>query len=69
MCRPCVLTKTGCSQVYPKRLAMHEDPAGRLLFSHWNTAICEWAASDWADGVRAQMPRAHVYPPELGDGS
>ena len=61
---------------------MHEDPAIRLQFSHWNTvrprsafsfwsvvcerrcgaqAMCEWAASDWSDEVRAEMPRAHTY--------
>ena len=47
--------------VYPKRLALHADPAVRLQFSHWNTAMCEWAASDWSDEVRANMPRAHTY--------
>ena len=49
--------------VYPKRLAMHSDPSVRRLFSHWNTAMCEWAASDWSDEVRAKMPRAHTYVP------
>lgn len=47
--------------VYPKRLALHKDPTVRLQFSHWNTAMCEWAASDWSDDVRANMPRAHMY--------
>ena len=27
-----------------QRLAMSEDPAQRLFFSHWNVGMCEWAA-------------------------
>ena len=34
--------------VFPKRLAAAEDPDKRRFFSHWNTAMCEWAASDWS---------------------
>ncbi len=45
--------------VFPKRLAASEDPDKRRFFSHWNTAMCEWAASDWSDEVRAKMPRGY----------
>ena len=45
--------------VFPKRLAASEDPDKRRFFSHWNTAMCEWAASDWSDDVRAMMPRGY----------
>lgn len=45
--------------VFPKRLAASEDPDKRRFFSHWNTAMCEWAASDWCDKVRAKMPRGY----------
>jgi len=45
--------------LFPKRLALHPDPAIRLFFSHWNTAMCEWVASDFDDAVRAAMPRGH----------
>jgi hypothetical protein len=45
--------------VFPKRLAASEDPSKRRFFSHWNTAMCEWAASDWSDEVRAKMPRGY----------
>jgi ectoine hydroxylase-related dioxygenase (phytanoyl-CoA dioxygenase family) len=34
--------------VFPKRLADSPDPATKRFFSHWNTAMCEWAASDWS---------------------
>ena len=40
---------------------MHEDPAVRLLFSHWNTAMCEWAASAWADEAATKAPWIHGY--------
>ena len=43
--------------VFPKRLAGSDDPDTRRFFSHWNTAMCEWAASDWSDEVRDMMPR------------
>ena len=43
--------------LFPERLALHEDPAVRLFFSHWNTAQCEWVASGFSDAVRDAMPR------------
>lgn len=43
--------------LFPERLAMSEDPAKRLFFSHWNTAQCEWVASGFSDEVRNSMPR------------
>jgi hypothetical protein len=43
--------------LFPERLAMHPDPRTRLFFSHWNTAMGEWAASGFDPAVRAGMPR------------
>ena len=43
--------------LFPQRLAMSTDPETRLYFSHWNTAQCEWVASDFSDEVRKSMPR------------
>ncbi len=42
--------------LFPKRLALHPDPKKKLYFSHWNSAQCEWAASDFDDKVRASTP-------------
>ena len=44
--------------LFPKRLARHEDPAVRRLFSHWSVCMGEWAATDWSDDYRATMPNA-----------
>ena len=46
--------------VIPKRLALSEEPGLRRFFSHWNVFQCEWAASDWSDEVRAQIPRGYL---------
>jgi hypothetical protein len=43
--------------LFPERLAMSADPKVRLFFSHWNTAMGEWAASGFDPAVRAAMPR------------
>jgi hypothetical protein len=43
--------------LFPERLAMSADPATRLFFSHWNTAMGEWAASGFDPEVRKAMPR------------
>jgi hypothetical protein len=43
--------------LFPERLAMSADPAERLFFSHWNTAMGEWAASGFDPDVRGAMPR------------
>ena len=43
--------------LFPGRLAMSDDPATRLFFSHWNTAQGEWAATGFDPEVRAAMPR------------
>jgi hypothetical protein len=43
--------------LFPERLAMSPDPKTRLYFSHWNTAMGEWAASGFDPAVRAAMPR------------
>lgn len=43
--------------LFPERLAMSADPEVRLFFSHWNTAMGEWAASGFDPDVRAAMPR------------
>lgn len=43
--------------LFPQRLAMSADPATRLFFSHWNTAMGEWAASGFDAEVRRAMPR------------
>lgn len=43
--------------LFPERLALHPDPAIRLYFSHWNTAMGEWAASGFDPEVRRAMPR------------
>jgi len=39
---------------------MSKDPEVRRFYSHWNVFQCEWAASDWADEVRAQIPRGYL---------
>jgi len=41
----------------PERLALHPDPSTRLYFSHWNTAMGEWAATGFEPEVRKAMPR------------
>jgi hypothetical protein len=46
--------------LFPERLAMSPDPATRLFFSHWNTAMGEWAASGFDPAVRAAMPRGEA---------
>jgi hypothetical protein len=43
--------------LFPERLAMSPDPDVRRFFSHWNTAMGEWAASGFDPAVRASMPR------------
>ncbi|HEY1753236.1 MAG TPA: phytanoyl-CoA dioxygenase family protein [Caulobacteraceae bacterium] len=43
--------------LFPERLAMSPDPDVRRFFSHWNTAMGEWAASGFDPAVRAAMPR------------
>ena len=43
--------------LFPQRLALSPDPGTRLFFSHWNTAMGEWAASGFDPEVRAAMPR------------
>ena len=43
--------------LFPERLAMHEDRETRMFFSHWNTAQGEWAASGFDPQVRKAMPR------------
>jgi hypothetical protein len=43
--------------LFPERLALHPDPDIRRFFSHWNTAMGEWAASGFDPAVRAAMPR------------
>lgn len=43
--------------LFPARLALSPDPATRLFFSHWNTAMGEWAASGFDPAVRKAMPR------------
>jgi len=43
--------------LFPERLALSADPKVRLFFSHWNTAMGEWAASGFDPAVRAGMPR------------
>lgn len=46
--------------LFPERLACHPDPKVRLFFSHWNTAMGEWAASGFDPDVRAAMPRGEL---------
>jgi hypothetical protein len=43
--------------LFPERLAMSPDPKIRLFFSHWNTAMGEWAARGFDPEVRKAMPR------------
>jgi hypothetical protein len=43
--------------LFPERLALSPDPDVRRLFSHWNTAMGEWAASGFDPALRASMPR------------
>ena len=43
--------------LFPERLARSDDAATRLFFSHWNTAMGEWAAGGFDPAVRAAMPR------------
>ena len=43
--------------LFPERLALSADPTVRRFFSHWNTAMGEWAASGFDPAVRAAMPR------------
>ena len=45
--------------LFPERLALSKDPATRLFFSHWNTAMGEWVASGFDPEVRKSMPRGH----------
>ena len=46
--------------LFPERLAMSPDPKLRLFFSHWNTAMGEWAASGFDPEVRKSMPRGEM---------
>lgn len=46
--------------LFPERLAMSPDPDVRRFFSHWNTAMGEWAASGFDPEVRAAMPRGEA---------
>ncbi|MCB1692201.1 MAG: phytanoyl-CoA dioxygenase family protein [Pseudomonadales bacterium] len=46
--------------LFPERLAMHPDPKKRLFFSHWNTAMGEWAATGFDPEVRKSMPRGEA---------
>jgi hypothetical protein len=46
--------------LFPERLAMSADPDVRRFFSHWNTAMGEWAASGFHPDVRAAMPRGEA---------
>ncbi len=46
--------------LFPERLAMSPDPDVRRFFSHWNTAMGEWAASGFDPDVRAAMPRGEA---------
>jgi hypothetical protein len=46
--------------LFPERLALHPDPDTRRYFSHWNTAMGEWAASGFDPTVRAAMPRGEA---------
>ena len=43
---------------FPKRLARHDDPEIRRLFSHWTACMGEWAASDCES-------QASLHPPAL----
>jgi hypothetical protein len=43
--------------LFPERLALSPDPDIRRFFSHWNTAMGEWAASGFDPAVRSAMPR------------
>ena len=43
--------------LFPERLALSPDRKTRLFFSHWNTAMGEWAASGFDPDMRAAMPR------------
>jgi hypothetical protein len=43
--------------LFPERLALSDDAKVRLFFSHWNTAMGEWAASGFDPALRAAMPR------------
>ena len=62
--RPPTPTLTNWTLI-PKRLCMSKDPIKRKFFSHWNTAQCEWVASDFSIEVRASHPRA-IGPDFLG---
>jgi hypothetical protein len=46
--------------LFPERLALSPDPATRRFFSHWNTAMGEWAASGFDPEVRRSMPRGET---------
>lgn len=43
--------------LFPERLVKSEDQGTKRFFSHWNTAMCEWAASNFDPEVRRAMPR------------
>lgn len=45
--------------LFPERLAMHDDPEIKLYFSHWNTAQSEWVLSGFDEAMRDLMPRGH----------
>ena len=38
--------------IIPERLAMHPDPETRVFFSHWNSAMSEWAALGFPERER-----------------
>jgi hypothetical protein len=46
--------------LFPERLALSPDPKTRLFFSHWNTAMGEWAASGFDPELRKAMPRGEM---------
>lgn len=46
--------------LFPERLALSPDPRTRLYFSHWNTAMGEWAASGFDPEMRKAMPRGEM---------
>jgi hypothetical protein len=42
--------------LFPERLALHQDPNKRRFYSHWNTAQGEWVASGFSEELRRKMP-------------
>ena len=41
----------------PERLARHEDPETRQFFSHWNSAMGDWAAAGFPELERKYGPQ------------